>query len=56
MQTRKYPRKLNEAFPYGARYGCAIEKPRRNEIYADYLLSIAIGIFFAVILFIGLSQ
>jgi hypothetical protein len=56
MNTRKYPRTLDEAFPFGARSGCAIEKPRRNEIYADYLLAIAIGIFFAVILFIGLSQ
>lgn len=38
----------------GATYSCAIEKPRRNEIYADYLLAIALGIFFASILFIEL--
>lgn len=27
MNTRRYPRTLNEAFPHGAEYGCAIERP-----------------------------
>lgn len=30
MNTRKYPRTLNEAFPHGAEYGCAIERPTRS--------------------------
>lgn len=28
--TRRFSRTLNEAFPYGAEYGCAIERPARN--------------------------
>lgn len=28
--TRRYPRTLNEAFPYGPSYGCAIERPAPN--------------------------
>ena len=27
MKIHKYHRTLNEAFPFGAHYGCAIEKP-----------------------------
>ena len=27
--TRKHPRTLDEAFPYGAHYGCAVEAYRR---------------------------
>jgi hypothetical protein len=29
MQTRKYPRTLNEAFTNTPEYGCSIEKPVR---------------------------
>jgi hypothetical protein len=28
MQTRQYPRTLNEAFPRTAEYGCAVERTR----------------------------
>lgn len=28
MQTRRYPRTLDEAFPFGPAYGCAIEHTR----------------------------
>lgn len=30
MQTRSYPRTLNEAFRNTAEYGCAIERPAPN--------------------------
>jgi hypothetical protein len=29
---RKYPRTMNEAFPHGADYGCAIQATRRSPI------------------------
>jgi len=29
--TRRFSRTLNEAFPYGAEYGCAIERPAPNR-------------------------
>ncbi len=29
MNTRRYPRTLNEAFPRTAEYGCAIERTTR---------------------------
>lgn len=28
--TRRHPRTLAEAFPYGPEYGCAIERPAPN--------------------------
>lgn len=31
MNTRRYPRTLSEAFPHGAEYGCAIERPAPNR-------------------------
>jgi hypothetical protein len=31
MNTRRYPRTLNEAFPHGPHYGCAIERPAPNR-------------------------
>lgn len=31
MNTRRYSRTLNEAFPFGAEYGCAIERPAPNR-------------------------
>ena len=51
MNTRKFPRTLDEAFPTGAHYGCAIEKPRRDwEPAAGYALAIVIGVALAAAL------
>ena len=47
MNSRRYPRTLNEAFPRGAEYGCAIEKPRP---VADVSLAVVIGIALALAL------
>jgi type VI protein secretion system component VasF len=53
--TRKHPRTINEAYPYGARYGCAVERYRRRESLADWLLAIFIGLVLAALLFFWLS-
>lgn len=51
MNTRRYPRTLREAFPFGAEYGAAIERPARTpEIVADIVLAVVIGIGFAALL------
>lgn len=44
MNTRKFSRTMDQAFPFGPSYGCAIEKPRRSEIVADYALAIGIAL------------
>lgn len=44
MNSRKYSRTMDEAFPFGPSYGCAIEKPRRSEKVADYAIATLIGI------------
>ena len=45
MNTRKYPRTMDEAFPHGAEYGCAIERPETSgEKLAGIVLAIVIGI------------
>ncbi len=56
MQTRKYARTMNEAFPFGPAYGCAIEKPSKKEKIAEYLLAILIGVIYAALLFVELSK
>lgn len=38
---------MDQAFPFGPEYGCAIEKPRKSEVIADYLLAIVIGLLIA---------
>ena len=48
MNSRKFSRTMDEAFPFGPKYGCAIEKPRRSEIVADYALAIGIALALAV--------
>jgi hypothetical protein len=48
MNTRKYPRTLNEAFPNTADYACAVERPA--ESYAGVLLAVAIGVGLAALL------
>ena len=53
MNTRKYPRTLNEAFPHGPSYGCAItrfESDRRGSVIADVLLAVVIGVLLAACL------
>lgn len=45
MNTRKYPRTMDEAFPHGAEYGCAIERPETSgEKLAGIALAIVIGV------------
>lgn len=53
--TRRHPRTLDEAYPFGARYGCAVERYRRRESLADWLLAIMIGLVLAALLFFWLS-
>ena len=56
MQTRKYARTMNEAFPFGPAYGCAIEKPSKKGKIAEYLLAVLIGVIYAALLFMELSK
>lgn len=44
MNPRKFSRTLDQAFPFGPYYGCAIEKPRRSEIVADYALVVVLAV------------
>ena len=44
MNTRRFPRTMDEAFPRGAQYGCAIEKPvTTGERVADVVFAAFIG-------------
>ncbi len=44
MTTRKHPRTLDEAFPFGADYACAVTRPgNRHEYLADWALAIIIA-------------
>jgi hypothetical protein len=52
---RKYPRTLDEAYPFGARYGCAVEHYTRPDRWYDYALAIVIGLVLAALMFFWLS-
>jgi len=47
MTTSKFHRTMNEAFPFGPSYGCAIEKPSKTEKALDYAVAISFGILLA---------
>ena len=49
MNTRRYPRTLNQAFPFGPEYGAAIERPAPSVI-ADLALAAVIGLGLAALL------
>ena len=53
--SRKHPRTLDEAYPYGARYGCSVERFRPVNRWYDYVLAIMIGLVLAALLFFWLS-
>lgn len=53
MNTRKHPRTLNDAFPFGPEYGCAITRfasDRRGSTVADVALAVVIGVLLATAL------
>ena len=51
LNTRRYPRTLDEAFPHGAAYGCALTRPEtRGERAAGVALAIFIGVALAAAL------
>lgn len=51
LNTRRFPRTLDQAFPFGADYGCAITRPdTRREWLAGVLLAIVIGVLLAAAL------
>lgn len=44
MNTRKFSRTMDQAFPFGPEYGCSIEKPVNTwERVADVVLAVVIG-------------
>ena len=51
MNTRRYPRTLNQAFPFGPEYGAAIERPSRvPAVLSDAALAAVIGLGLAALL------
>ena len=48
MNTRKFPRTRAEAFPTGAEYGCAIERPRPYP--RTLWITIALGFVYVIAL------
>ena len=52
---RKHPRTLNEAYPFGPRYACAVEAYRPVNRWYDYALAIVIGLVLAALMFFWLS-
>lgn len=51
MNSRKFPRTMDEAFPHGPQYGCAIEKPvTTGERITDAAFAAFIGICLAAAL------
>lgn len=51
LNTRRYPRTLDEAFPRGAAYGCALTRPEaRGEKLAGVALAVTIGVCLAAAL------
>ena len=45
MNTRKFSRTMNEAFPHGVDYGCAIERrDTAGDRMAGIVLAVVIGI------------
>ena len=53
--SRRHPRTLDEAYPFGAEYGCSVEHYRPVNRWYDYMLAIAIGLVLAALLFFWLS-
>ena len=52
---RKHPRTLDEAYPFGAEYGCAVERYRPVNRWYDYTLAVVIGLVLAALMFFWLS-
>ena len=51
VNTRKYSRTMDQAFPFGAKYGCAIERPQTDgERMAGLVLAVVIGVCLAAAL------
>ncbi len=42
MNTRRYPRTMNDAFRTGPEYGCAIERPRTGHRVAYWTMAFAV--------------
>lgn len=51
MNTRKYARTLDEAFPFGPEYSSAITRVYRRPIFADVAIAVIIGVLLAYGLF-----
>ena len=42
MNTRRYPRTMNDAFRTGPEYGCSIERPRTGHRVAYWTMAFAV--------------
>lgn len=55
MNTRKYPRTLNEAFPRTAEYACAVDRPARYGLRSWPRVVVAIVCCVAITLLLGMA-
>lgn len=55
MNTRKYPRTLNEAFPRTAEYACTIERPARYALRTWPRVLVAIVVCVGVTMLLGMA-
>lgn len=54
MNTRKYPRTLNEAFPRTAEYACAIDRPTRYALRTWPRVIVAIVVCVGITMLVGM--
>lgn len=53
FQNRKT---IDKSFMFNPNYKCAIKNPSKKEKMVEYILAIAIGLIYAIILFVELSK
>lgn len=52
MNTRCFHRTMRDAFPFGAEYGCAIERPRQGRA-ANVAAALLLAASFALLFWVG---
>ena len=55
MNTRKYPRTMNEAFPRTVEYACAIDKPGRYALRTWPRIIVAVACCLAITMLVGMA-
>ena len=55
MNTRKYPRTMNEAFPRTVEYACAIDRPTRYRLNTWPRVLVAIVVCVGITMLVGMA-